>query len=222
MSWLFPEIQSLPGISRKCEALIRYANPFSNMKIHSLIFALLVVSVSGCSGNPPKAKSGLSHLGLYIENGPRQGFQYFDKDSTEFNYRYFTIKIVNDTLIPFDVEIDLTGRNAIRVDSFVSTVFLLPRHLTPEEQQFDSFISPELKKFLDEDTGKPEKLNKLLNPDEKLVVTFGVLTNVNDFDPTRPFETRLVPSKKNSGEVSLSLKLNDRVIIPCGSVLFKK
>lgn len=163
-----------------------------------------------------KLQKWKNHFGLYIENGPRQGFQYFDASKTEYNYRYYTITITNDSIIPVHLEIYFPETAEILKDSGKSKVFLLPRHLTPEEQHFDHSISKELKSFLDEEIDTPVRLNKTLKPTEKCVLTFGVLTDTKYPDPTTPFDTRLLTSNENSSVISIKLQINDTLIIPCG------
>ncbi|MDQ3046602.1 MAG: hypothetical protein M3R27_03570 [Bacteroidota bacterium] len=170
-------------------------------------FRLLIFFLYGCSDNSDRSesKSGHTQFGLYIENGPRQGFQYFDSAKTEYNYRYNTFTITNDTTVSIQLEI---GFSEIDVkDIGYSKVFLLQRQLTPSEG---------LKRFLDLDTDKPEHLNKTLKPTEKCVFTFGVFTDTKYSDPTTPYETKLLTSKEISPTISCRLKINDTLVIPCG------
>jgi len=188
------------------------------MKVKHLFELLLLICLFGCSDDSEEGanRSGQTQFGLYIENGPRQGFQYFDSTRTEYNYRFRTIIITNDSLIPVKLEIYFPETSKLIIDSSNSKVFLLPRHLTPKEQNFDHSISKELKRFLDFEIDKPENLNKTINPTEKCVLTFGVLTDVKYPEPTNTFETKLLASTENSSEISLRLKINDTFIIPCG------
>ncbi len=173
-------------------------------------------SITDFSTNDQVSKTDQSKIGLYIENGQRQGFQYLDSSKTEYNYRYYTITITNDTIIPIQLEIGFSKTEMSLSNSSNSKVFLLPRHLTPNEQHFDHSISMELKRFLDFEIGKLEHLNKTLSPNEKCVLTFGVLTDTKYPDPTTPFETKLLTSNENSSVISFKLKINDTSIIPCG------
>jgi hypothetical protein len=119
-------------------------------------------------------------LGVSIENGPRQGFQYFDSLGTEYTYRYITTTITNDSIVPIQLKISFSKEyNYLRSnDSLKSKVFLLPRELTPDRQHYDNSISKELKTFLDKDVDNPISLDKRINPNEKLIMTFGVLTDI--------------------------------------------
>jgi hypothetical protein len=181
------------------------------------IFRLFIfISIYCCSDNSVSqvSRAGQTQFGIYIENGPRQGFQYFDSAKTEYNYRYNTITITNDTTVSIKLEIGFSEKDL--KDISYSKVFLLPRQLTPNKQQFDNSISEGLKRFLDLDTDKQEYLNKTLKPNEKCVLTFGVLTDTKYADPTTPYETKLWTSKKNSSAISCRLKINDTLVIPCG------
>ena len=89
--------------------------------------------------------------------------------------------------------------------------------MTPNEQHFDTGgISKELKRFLAFEIDNPVHLSKVLNPREKCVLTFGVLTDTKYPDPTTPYETELLASSEKTSAISLKLKINDTLIIPCG------
>jgi hypothetical protein len=125
-------------------------------------------------------------------------------------------------------------------------VFLLPRELTPDQQQFDQSVSKELQHFLDTGTHIPVFLDKLLNPKERCVMTFGTLTKRGDPDP---FQLALLSKKHEfyfnshdsiikhevsvKDQFSLSLGLdfspvenadntNCYIVIPCGKISFPK
>ncbi len=195
------------------------------MAIKNLFRFVFLIFLYSCSYNSnhyanrtgEEIRTGEMQSGLYIENGPRQGMQYIDSTGAEYNYRYNTITIWNDSTVAIQLEIDFSEMGMNLKDSIRSKVFLLPRHLTPNEQHFDTGgMSEELKKFLDFGIDNPEHLSKVLNLREKCVLTFGVLTNTKDPDPTTPFETKLLTSKENSSTISFKLKINDNLIIPCG------
>ncbi len=178
-----------------------------------LIFSIWLYS---CSNNTDSRVNITkpTQFGLSIENGQRQGFQYYDSTNTEYNYRYNTITITNDTTVPIQLEIGFSEKDLNKIS--YSKVFLLPRPLTPNKQQFDNSISDGLKRFLDLDTGKQEHLSKTLKPNEKCVLTFGVLTDIKYPDPTTPYETKLLTHKEIPSAISCKLKINDTLVIPCG------
>lgn len=189
------------------------------MKVKNLFQCIFFVCIIGCaakSSEPPK-KTGPTHIGLSIENGQRQGMQYFDSAKVEYNYRYYTMTITNDTTLAIRLEIGIPDTEIRSNTSLRSKIFILPRHLTPKKQQMDvNGISNELKHFLDCEIGTPVHLSKVIGPTEKCVVTFGVLTNIKFEDPTTPYDTKLITSTKNSSGISFELQLNDTLIIPCG------
>lgn len=195
------------------------------MTVKNLFRLVFLIFLYGCSDNSnhyanrtgEEIRTGKKQSGLYIENGPRQGMQYVDSIGAEYNYRYNTITIWNDSTVAIQLEIDFSEMGMNLKDSIRSKVFLLPRHLTPNEQQFDTGgMSEELKRFLDFEIDNPVHLSKVLNPREKCVLTFGVLTDTKYPDPTTPYETKLLTSHENSSAISLKLKINDTLIIPCG------
>jgi hypothetical protein len=182
------------------------------MTVKHLFRLVFLIGIYGCSDNSD------NHLqfGLYIENGPRQGMQYF-ASGAEYNYRYNTITIWNDSTVAIQLEIGLSEMGMNLKDSIRSKIFLLPIHLTPNEQHFDTGgMSEELKRFLDFEIDNPVHLSKVLNPREKCVLTFGVLTDTKYPDPTTPYETELLTSHEKTSALSLKLKINDTLIIPCG------
>ena len=189
------------------------------MKLKHLFALLVLICLFACSDNSEKraTRSEPTQFGLYIENGPRQGFQYFDANKTEYSYRYCTITLTNDSVIPVKLEIYFPETSKTLIDNSNSKVFLLPRHLTPEEQHADTEgISAELKKFLDFEIDKPVHLSKVVMPGEKCVVIFGVLTDIKYPEPTTPYETALLTSREKTAAIALKLKINDTFIIPCG------
>lgn len=153
-------------------------------------------------------------FGLYIENTPRRGSQYFDSEKREYNYRYYTITITNDSIVPVRLKI-----NFDKTSVGLFNVFLITRRLTPEEYSMtDQHLLLELLGCRKRNITKPIHLNKVLKPNEKCVFTFGVLSNVKDLDPTTPFSSGMVASK----EKSLFLEINKFIKIPCGQFSFDR
>lgn len=162
-------------------------------------------------------------FGLYIKNSPRRGMQYFDSSQEEYNYRNNTITIRNDSTVAIQLEIGFSEKGMNLKDSIRSKFFLLPRDLTYDERGFNAGgMSEELKRFLAFEIDKPVHLSKVLNPKEKCVLTFGVLTNTQYPDPTTPFQTELLTSQESSSAIFLKLKINDTLIIPCGQFSYIK
>ncbi len=189
---------------------------FKDMKIKYLYQLVFLICLYGCSDN-------LSERGLIIICSPRQGFQYYDPPRAEYNYRYNTISITNDTTVAIQVDVVFSETEmSLKDDSIRFKVFLLPRHLTPNEQHYDQQMSKELKRFLDFEINTSEHLSTVINPSENCVFTFGVLTNARYPDPTTPYQTKLLTSCENSSVNSLKLKINDSLIIPCGTFSYLK
>jgi hypothetical protein len=188
------------------------------MIVKHLFRLVFLICLCGCynSSDNRMNRVDLTQFGLYIENGPRQGLQYFNSTS-QYNYRYYTI--TNDSMLPVHLEMNFSNTGQVLSDSCKSKVFLLPRHLTSEVQQYKGMFA-ELKRFLDVEIDRPVYLNDTLKPTETCVFTFGVLTKTSysdyDSDPTTPYGTKLITSKENSSEILLKLKINDTLVIPCG------
>jgi len=220
----------------------------STMKNYVVLFYLLVTS--SCSYSQQESHWTKKDLGLYIENGERQGFQYFDSAGNEYGYRYVTATIYNDTLIPARIEIDLTKQyfQPCSTDSVKMNVFLLPRALTPERIQKDASMSEALKHFLDTANKATNLFGKFLQPKETCVITFGVLTSINHKDPVQfgliskgheyeyfyyvhDNEIKQLAAKQNPFALSLGIEFTAVknlenadcfLVIPCGQISFPK
>lgn len=199
------------------------------MKLISFIGLLFVLVVCSCNNDEtistPLKKETLNFVDqgkrtdISIYNGPRQGFQYFDPLGEECGYRYITTTVFNDSIVPINIKIAF-GKEYDSLRShkiLMSEVFLLPRELTPKQQQFDPNISNELKKFLGTRKGRSDSLNITLNPKEKCVMTFGILTKLQHKDP---FIIELKLTKSNLSTLALALVLSNPVMIPCGQISF--
>lgn len=172
--------------------------------------------------------------GITIENGPRQGFKYFNSLGTEYFYICKTTTITNDTTIPLDLSILFAKEyNNLRSSKgLTSKVFLLPRELTSEKQQHDLSMSEKLKKFLNSNIKAGNPFNKTLNPTEKCIMTFGILTDMKNRLPnyfglklkvdellnTRDSIKTKIPTDK-SFSVPLIMYLDNPYVIPCGQIL---
>jgi hypothetical protein len=206
--------------------------------IKHLFRLVFLICLYGCSGNSdnhvnrPDEKQfnpniendpiqGLQYhylqYGLYIENGPRHGILYTNPSGKKYDYRNYTITIWNDSTVAIQLEIGFSEMGMNLKDSTRSKFFLLPRHLTPNEQHSDKRrMSKELERFIDFEIDNPVHLSKVLNPREKCVLTFGVLTDPKYPTPTTSYETKLLASYENSSAISLKFRINDTLIIPCG------
>ena len=196
-----------------------------------LFHCIFLICVLGCSDNSHNSRNsgsfytdikdiGEKQFGLRIVNAARQGMGYVSTAHPPSNYRNYTITLINDTIIPIQLEIGFS-KDSLRSKSN-SKIFLLPRYLTPKARDMDYGMSKELIKFLDFEIDKPEHLSKVLNPAGKCVLTFGVLTPLKYADPTTPFDTKLLASKRDESTINLELKINDTLIIPCGQFSYIK
>src|SRR5437867_3823315 len=97
---------------------------------------LFMLFAFSCSDKQQEKHPDKKHSGLYIENGPRQGLQYFDSLGIEYKYRYVTTTIINDSIVPIQLKISLSKdyNYPFAINSTKFRVFLLPRKLTPEKQ----------------------------------------------------------------------------------------
>lgn len=217
------------------------------MTIKFLFGLVFLFGLYSCSDDPPEEHRHDKYFGTYskkysriaIDNGQRQGFQYIDSLGAQYNYRYITTTITNDSIVPIHLTVLFSKEyNYLRSNnSLKAKVFLLPRALTPDRQHFDNSMSIELKAFLDKDVDKPISLNKIINPNERLVMTFGVLTEVKygEFmymeliSSDKQFHLNKNDSLENPVHSSedmqtfyLALDLINNFVIPCGQISFLK
>jgi nitrate/nitrite-specific signal transduction histidine kinase len=199
------------------------------MTIKNISTLFIFISLVSCSNNsdnrthiPRYGSLGTNskQFGLNIKNGQRQGSQYIDSTKTLYFYTYTTMEITNDSVKPIKLNIGFSQVSITWRDTLKTKIFLLPQRLTPKMQQYNADMSDELIRFLDKDIDKPVNLDKTLNPTEKCVVTFGVLTDNKYPDPTTPFGSRLLLSKGSESTISCSLEINETLIIPCGQISY--
>jgi hypothetical protein len=220
-----------------------------------LLFILTIIC--SCSDNEPnnhqtKKTTDIyseKYFGISIENDQRQGSQYIDSLGTEYFYLCKKITLSNDTTVPIDLKISFSKEyNNIRANNGLkSKVFLLPKELTSDEQQFnvtmskeikfDLGMTKELKSFLNIGL-ETVSLNRTLNPKEKCVMRFGILTDVKyirDLKYPQPNYFGLKLKTNNYAQDSriakgdlidkqlilpLVLYLDNPYAIPCGQISF--
>lgn len=188
------------------------------MTVKHLFILIFLFCLFGCSDNSEIHINGTGkkQFGLYIENSQRRGSQFFDSTMTEYDYRYYNVIIMNDSIIPVRLAINLYKMDTNSLENLESKVFLLPTRLVPEKQHLYQNIPKKIKRFLENGIDKPIFFNKTLKPTEKCILTFGVLTNTKYLNPTTPFGPRLLTTNENSSKFSFKLRINDYLIIPCG------
>ena len=205
------------------------------MTFKYLFGLLFVFGLYSCSDDPPVEVRHDKYFGSYskkyskvsIENGPRQGHPYFDSKGIKYSYLNITTTITNDNLVPIRLLISFSKEYYYlrSINILKSKVFLLPRQLTQEE----------LKQFLDTDVDDPVSLDTILNPNERVVMTFGMLTEMKyeEFPYMELISTEkqfhlntndslenLVQSSKDSQTFYLALDIINSRLIPCGQISF--
>ncbi len=189
------------------------------MTFKNLVGLLFLIVLFSCADSKDISNGQTNSIeklprGFYIENGPRQGFMFADSIGPQYTYRYITSTIINDSTASMRLEINFSETKNTVKDSLKSIVFLLPTHLTPEKQQFDQYMSRELKWFLSRVTKTPISLDTILGPKQKCVMTFGILTDVKYAEP---FGICLKGSTINASTTTLALCF-DKYLIPCGQI----
>jgi hypothetical protein len=200
------------------------------------LFGLLfIIGLHSFTYNPPEEIRHDKYFGTYskkyykisIENGPRQGNPYFDSKGTKYSYLNITTTITNDSLVPIRLRISFSKEyNYLRSKNILkSKIFLLPSHLTPEA----------LKQFLDTNLDVPASLDTILNPKERVVMTFGMLTEMKyeEFpymeliSTDKQFHLNTIDSLKKPVHLSkdiqtfyLALDIINNRVIPCGQISF--
>ena len=212
------------------------------MTFKYLFGLLFVFGLYSCSDDPPEERRHDKYFGSYskkysriaIENGPRQGLHYVDSNGIKYSYLYITTTITNDSLVPIRLIISFSKEyNYLRSNNILkSKVFLLPIQFTPERH-----MSKALKKFLDTDVDIPISLDTIINPNERLVMTFGVITEMKyeEFpymeliSSDKQFHLikndsleNLVHSSEDTQTFYLALDLINNFLIPCGQISFSK
>ena len=216
-------------------------------KMIKYLFGLLVlVFLHFCSDELPQENRHDKYFGSYskkysrisIENGPRKGLHYFDSSGIKYSCLYITTTITNDSLIPIRLIISFSKEyNYLRTNNILnSRVFLLPKRLIPERQlDFDKSMSKEIKQFLDTGINVPISLDTIIKPGERVVMTFGVLTEMK-YEEFRYMEliasekqfhlkkndslASLLPPSENSHSFYLALDIINSLLIPCGQISF--
>jgi len=100
-----------------------------------LLICILLIGFYSCSDSSDNSRITQQarniivkrQFGVYINNGYRQGYQYFDSNKNEFNYRNYTMTIVNDTVVPIYFWISFCDTGMTQSQSTKSKVFLQPR-----------------------------------------------------------------------------------------------
>jgi hypothetical protein len=212
------------GFANTCD------DPTESISVHSDVTSYAAATLSG----------------LGILHGQRQGLGFEDSQHRRFNYRYITSTIINDSLVPLHLSIELKNvyhcPNQTKSPTF--RVFLLPRSLTPRRMHLDSETSEALKTFLNSDKLGSVQLDTILQPHQEVSLSIGVLTATDANDPGQlalllgehdfnfyAHDSLIWAAKKelNANVISLGLdffqffeKTDDQgyLLIPCGTYEF--
>jgi len=157
--------------------------------------------------------------GLLMEIGQRQGFQFTDTANKEYNFRYYTICLQNDTTVPIFVEYSVLEEALEKFESLHSKMFIFPSNFCPNQFQFDDNFSEELKKYLATEDLIAYKLKKMLNPKEKLFARIGILTSVNYKDPSVLF-IKSIGLLKSFRSSLMDIQFNDSISFPVARIRF--
>ena len=229
------------------------------MKLRTVLglFCLLII----CSCNQQPSKKGLQnekdsnqHLGLRIENRINRGTGYTDLQGTDYNLRYIPITITNDTSISIHLQIDFSKEYDYPIENSGQKfkVLLLPKvfaldgvPITTDNQTLIDSVQIEFRNYLEYGLDTPYKLNKILEPNEKIVIVIGtqyrprqtVLTPLPNVlfikDDSASFKgcDNLIGQKSTTDSlIALGFKLNfykgrsieNCTIIPCGQISYNE
>lgn len=214
------------------------------MTVKCLFGLLFLLGLYSCLDDPPDERRHDKYFGSYskkyssqilIKNGPRQGFPFGIN-----NYLCITTTITNVSLVPIHLGISFSKEyDFLRLNSILkSKVFLLPRQLNSELQLYsDKSVSEELKQFLGTDVDIPNSLDTVINPNERIIMTFGMLTEMKQENfpyfelistdkqfhlNTNDSIENLVRSTKDTQTCYLALDIINNRLIPCGQISLVK
>jgi hypothetical protein len=148
------------------------------MKSRQLIIIILFsIVLSACSDEQLKEHRYKTHLGSYFDYGRWHGNYYTDQNGNKFLYRPISTTITNDSTIPLNIKLKLLSEYKCNKELNYENlkIFILPKNLGEDKQYNDPNVSKELKSFLDSELHKPTSLNEIINPNEGLVITLGIL-----------------------------------------------
>lgn len=155
--------------------------------LRHLTIILILFCLGSCADNAPKEHLHKKHLGIYFDHGNWTGGYYADNNGNTYLYRSITTSITNDSTIPIHVKLEflneLTCKNSFN-ERFMK-IFILPKELAGEKQYNYPGISTELKKYLDFDKNKNSSLTELVNPNEQLTITLGIINYNKNYGPTQ-------------------------------------
>ncbi len=157
--------------------------------------------------------------GVLIETGGNQGIAHIDTLGDEYNYRYNTFVITNDTTLPIQIHIAVSNEYDFPAScegASTYKLFLLPKELTPDTITLYNNIFEGLHPFLDTCLNNPSSINKILEPGEQHVITIGTLT---PDPPTCGVFPTMLFARENGFLYGTTW---GSILIPCGHISYFK
>ena len=148
-----------------------------HIMLRHLTILFLSFCLCSCNDNVPKEHLNKKHLGIYFDRDDFTGAYYTDNNGNTCLYRSIATTITNDSTLPIHVTLDFLNKLECKssVNERVIKIFILPKELAGEKQYIYPGVSPELKKYLDFEISKNSSLSELVNPNEELTITLGIL-----------------------------------------------
>jgi len=197
----------------------------------TVVEAITIPSIS-------KVKNGVK----FINTGPRGG-SYINSDSTEIRYTIFRVQIVNDTIIPLNLELNFPKKTIelLPDSSVLLNISIIPDSLTPDNIQNNlNFGVIGIEEFFESELSERYMLKTSIQPNEQHIVYIGIkfaseLDNgttrsilfINGQDIVAPFlpQKSIEINNKNPEILDLVYGIgvdppNNYNLIPCGKIKY--
>ncbi|GAB5555484.1 MAG: hypothetical protein Sapg2KO_50750 [Saprospiraceae bacterium] len=227
------------------------------MKLNTIVGILTIVIAWSCTQFKPKNKNSNTQQlkfkhELKIENGTNRGTSYTNSKGTDYNIRYIPITVTNKDSVPIRIQLDFSEEYNSPKGSNKDKVLILPEvfalngiTLTTKSQVLIDSMQIELRKYLENGLSNPYQLEKILQPNENILMAVGIQYKPNQSE-TSPLPNELFIQSDISNyadcdnlnghtiignpQISLWLKLNFNqgksnescIIIPCGQISYLK
>ncbi len=183
------------------------------------------------------------HYGIKILNIGPTGSKYTNSKRGEFGLLIFCIQILNDTIIPFDLDIQFPSKPIpLLPDSIVKVeLFILPDFMIPDTtQNTANFAVIGIEDYFNSDSIDPGILKTTIQPQEHHTMYLGMLNEsnmgygtiraqlfINGQEIEAPFMPVTSIETDQRGYKSLDLIYgigysphNQHILIPCGQIIF--